>query len=337
MADACVLALTIAAKSGQATSEHFVRGSRELYRDGQPLLLAMPPSVSSSSLSCFSRCSKSSIHTRTFTTTPTLSSIGPENPRFIKVPSTPQPQANPKLDIKGTLPPPRNLFPRRAGDKTSPEYLAAVTPEPKHESEPKNEFEAWKRRMAATRRTNLREGLVELHKRKKTQDAVVAARSKARHNAREARVHAPQREDERLTNPTITSANSTLQTGHLPDPGRAARIAEMAARVQAIAAEKEQERRDALHTLYMHARTFITTEEQLDQRIEAIFTDEPFGHNDKRDNIWEAIGKPKEVQEMLNDVNKTQKSAVKFHAGPAIVTGERMKRIAEELTGGKMD
>lgn len=298
----------------------------------------MPPSVSSSSLGCLSRCrcSKSSIYARTFTTTPTLSAIGPENPRFIEVPQTPQPQAGRKIDIKGTLPPPRNLFPKRAGDKTSPKYFAAVTPEPRHEGEPKNDLEAWKRRMAATRRTNLREGLVELHKRKKTEEFRIAKISEARSIAREARLSAPQREDERLTNPTITLANSTLQTGHLPDPDREVRIAEMAARVQAIQVEKEEARRDALHTLYMHARDFITTEAQLDQRIEAIFTDTPFRHNDQTDNIWQ-IARPDTVRDMLDTVNKTQKHAVDYFAGPAVVTGKRMKRIAEELTGGKMD
>ncbi|KAE8449313.1 hypothetical protein EG329_008214 [Mollisiaceae sp. DMI_Dod_QoI] len=299
----------------------------------------MPPSLSRNSLSCLSRhrCQNSPIPFRSFTTTPSLSAIGPQNPRFIEVPVPPQPQAPSKIDVKGTLPPPRNLFPRRAGDKTSAEYLAAVTPEPKHESRPANEFVAWKRRMAATRRTNLREGLVELYKRKKTQDAMIAGRSKARHESREARLHAPQREDERLTNPTITTANSTLQTGHLPDPDRAARIAKKAARVQAIEAEKEEERRDALHTLYMHARSFITTEEQLDQRIEAIFTEMPFEANNRNDNIWEVAGAPQTVQDMLSEVNNTEKSAFKYHKGPAVLTGKRMKRLAEELTGGKMD
>lgn len=249
----------------------------------------------------------------------------------------PQHQAPSKIDVKGTLPPPRNLFPRRAGDKTSPEYLAAVTPEPKHKAKPVNDLVAWKRRMAATRRQNLREGLVELYERKTAHDKIVAGRSKGRYAAREARLHAPQREDERLTNPTITAANSALQTGPLPDPDRAARIAEKAARVQAIEAQKEEERRDALHTLYMNARSFITTEEQLDQRIEAIFTNQPFEANSEVDNIWEVAGPPTTVQEMLSVVNKSEKNAMNFHRGPALITGQRMKRIAEELTGGKIN
>ncbi|CZR55954.1 uncharacterized protein PAC_05842 [Phialocephala subalpina] len=299
----------------------------------------MPPSLSRSSLSCLSRCRcpNSPIPLRTFTTTPSLSSIGPEDPRFIEVPMPPQHQAPPKVDVKGTLPPPRNLFPRRAGDKTSSEYFAAVTAEPKAKEKPANDLVAWKRRMAATRRQNLREGLVELYERKVAHDKIVAGRSKGRHAAREAKLYAPQREDERLTNPTITAANSELQTGPLPDPDRAARIAEKAARVQAIEDQKAEERRDALHTLYMNARSFITTEEQLDQRIESIFTNQPFEANSEVDNIWEAAGPPTTVQEMLSVVNKTEKKAINYHQGPAVITGQRMKRIAEELTGGKMD
>jgi hypothetical protein len=190
--------------------------------------------------------------------------------------------------------------------------------------------------MAASRRTNLREGLVELYKRKRVQEGSIAVRSKARREEREKRVHAPQREDERLTNPTITEANRILQSGPVPDPNRAARVAEKAARVQAKAVAREEQRRNALHTLYTQARSFITTEEQLDAEVEKIFVELPHeGH--QSDNIWDAKPSPPTVQDMLSTINNTQKLAVAYHAGPAAVTGERMKKIAEELTGGKMD
>ena len=192
--------------------------------------------------------------------------------------------------------------------------------------------------MAASRRTNLREGLLDLHKRKVRQDMIIANVSKGRRRERERRLHAPQREDERLTSPTITAAISKLQLGPVPDPDRAARVAAKAARVQAKEAMREEQRRNALHTLYMHAREFITTEEQLDEEIEKIFGAEPFG-KDKigKDNVWEAYGPPPTVQDMLSTVNNTQKAAMQYHAGPAAITGKRIKRIAEELTGGKMD
>jgi len=299
----------------------------------------MPPPLSKTSLNSLSRCRgpSNSIPLRSFSTSSSLASIGPENPKFIEIPVPPQHQALPKIDVKGTLPPPRNIFPNRAGDKTSSEYLAAVTPEPLSQTAPHNDFVAWKRRMAENRRTNLREGLVELHKRKTLQDKMVAARSKNRSIAREKALHAPQREDERLTNPTITQMNRTLQSGPVPDPDRAARVAEKKARVEAIALAKEEQRRNALHTLYMNARSFITTEEELDAEIEKIFVEDPHASGNLNDNIWSVKGAPPSVLTMLSAVNNTQKKAIDFHRGPAALTGRRMKKIAEELTGGTMD
>ncbi len=191
--------------------------------------------------------------------------------------------------------------------------------------------------MAASRRSNLREGLVELHKRKKSHDAMVAGQSKMRSKLREKALHAPQREDERLTNPTITKMTRTLQSGPVPDPDRATRVAEKVARVQAKELAREAARRDALHTLYMNARSFITTEEQLDAQIEKIFVADPHTKGNFEDNIWLAKNSPPTVQDMLSQVNNTQKRAMEFHASPAALTGRRMKKIAEELTGGKMD
>lgn len=253
----------------------------------------------------------------------------------------PQRDAIPPRDIKGTLPSPRNIFPTRGPNKTDPEYLAAATQEPTahhHLSKPQTDYIAWKRRMAEWRRTNLREGIVELHGRKVIQDKRLARQSQRKQMDRDQRYNAPTREDERLTSPTVTSAMSKLQVGRLADPDREARLAEKAARVQEKAAMKEEARRDALHTLYMHARSFITTEQQLNDEIEKIFVEFPFGQvHEGKTNIWDALGAPPTVQDMLSTINNTQRSAVAYHAGPADLTGKRIKRIAEELTGGKMD
>ena len=155
---------------------------------------------------------------------------------------------------------------------------------------------------------------------------------------RRMKLNAPQREDERLTSPTITAAMRKLQVGHVPDPDRQTRVAESAARVQAKEVSKIQERQSALHTLYMQARNFITTSEQLDTELERIFVKFPYGdaHPDK-DSIWDAYGVPPTIQDMLATVNNTQKSAVQFHALPGAIDGKRMKKIAEELTGGTLD
>lgn len=192
--------------------------------------------------------------------------------------------------------------------------------------------------MAASRRQNLREGLVELHKRKVRKDLEIANISKKKRARREAAVHAPQREDERLTSPTITQAVRQLQRGRLPDPGREERIATAVKRVQQKEFEREEQRKNALHTLYMHAREFITTEAQLDAEIERIFIEFPFGNaHAGKTSIWDAYKAPPTVQDMLSAVNNTQKSAIEYHRTNAPITGKRMKSIAEELTGGKMD
>lgn len=163
------------------------------------------------------------------------------------------------------------------------------------------------------------------------------SRSKAILKDRARRLQTPQREDERLTNPSITTSLKDLYIG-LPDPHREARIAEKAERCQSKAEAKKEERRNALHTLYMNAREFITTEEQLDAEIEKLFVPSPFGkENMGKENIWDAHGSPPTVQDMLANINNTKKTAIDYHRGPAHATGQRMKKIAEELTGGKMD
>ncbi|KAM3084046.1 hypothetical protein ACMFMF_001403 [Clarireedia jacksonii] len=288
-----------------------------------------------SSLSLVTRCRScqySSLSIRNFSTTTSRNAIGPESPKFIEIPTIRQANAKTKQDIKGTLPPPRNLFPNRGPDKTSEEYLSAVARPPSHKSTPPNDYVAWKRRMAASRRESLKEALVELHKRKVRQEAAIADSSAAKRRANEARLNAPQREDERLMNPTITEAMSKLQTGFLPDPNREMEIAEKTRRVQAKEAEREARRRDALHRL-----TFITTEEQLDAQIEKIFTADPFPGQPGAQDIWTARGAPPTVQDLLSKVNHSERTSMEFHKGPAVTTGIRMKRIAEELTGGKMD
>ncbi|KAK6604020.1 hypothetical protein H4I95_05923 [Botrytis cinerea] len=212
-------------------------------------------------------------------------------------------------DIKGTLPPPRNLFPNRGPDKISKKYLDSVTREPSKPPKNPNDYVAWKHRLATQRRESLKEALTP----------------------------GPQREDERLMNPTITEAMSKLQVGFVPDPDRESELAQKASRVQIRAAEREEQRKNALHTLYMKARSFITTEEQLNAKIDEIFTN-PFDKNAPyKRNIWEVHEKPPTVQDMLSGVNNSHKTAVGKYSHPAVITGTRMQHIAEELTGGKMD
>lgn len=168
----------------------------------------------------------------------------------------------------------------------------------------------------------------------------MAKQSARKRRIRDALVSAPPREDERLTSTTITAAMRQLQVGQLPDPEREQRLEEAAARAQAMEAKASAARMDALHTLYMNARSFITTEAQLNAEIDKLFVERPFEHltrGGQTDNVWDAYGPPPTVQDMLSSVNGTQKTAVLYHRGPAEVTGQRVRKMAEELTGGKMD
>lgn len=198
------------------------------------------------------------------------------------------------------------------------------------------EYVTWKARQAASRRRNLREGLVELRHRKRLSDRQVAARSAYRRAEHERLIRQPEREDERLTNPTVTQALRPSKTEILADPDHEARVAEKRARVMQKEAEKVEERRNALHSLYMNARGFITSEAQLVAEVNRVFDDldqwtsaEAQGHN-----VWN-LGTPETVQQKLSKVNRTGRNALDYNRGYAEVTAKRETRIADELTGGR--
>ncbi|KAH8600983.1 hypothetical protein B0O99DRAFT_610028 [Bisporella sp. PMI_857] len=307
----------------------------------------MPPALPQSPLTCLVR-NKSMVSIssslRKFSTSSPLASIGPESPKFINIPLPPQRYATGARDIKGKLPPPREIFHRRGPTKngrTLKKHLALAILEPSEKNQisaSKDERTKWKRRMAASRRENLREGIVALHQRKLNQEAAIATRSQRKQKERNERAYAPQREDERLTNPTILEAVRQLQQGPVADPQREIRIVEKKERVKAKELALADVRRDALHTLYMNARSFIVSEEQLNTEVDKIFVP-TVGTGGDKGNVWDAFGQQETVQDMLSVVNNTQKGAVENASAnrPAILTGKRLKRIAEELTGGKLD
>lgn len=173
-------------------------------------------------------------------------------------------------------------------------------------------------------------------------DHQVAGRSATKRAEHERLGRREQREDEALTEPSIPSLMKQFQKGIVPDPDRLARVEQKRAVVEAKKLEKLEQRRDALHTLYMNAGSFITTEEQLQTAIDQAF---PNGPNKAWYNaaisikegisVWN-VGPPDTVRGMLSKTNKTGGRAMEYNAGYAKVTGDRVRRIAEELTGGRM-
>ena len=130
-----------------------------------------------------------------------------------------------------------------------------------------------------------------------------------------------------------------LQKGRLPDPDREARIAEKVEELRRRRLRGRRRGRVHCTPCYMNAREFITTEQQLDEEIEKIFVEHPFGpaHNTKT-NIWDAYGAPPTVQEIgcpQSIIRRSQRySFIKDLPWPQ---GRGSRRLREELTGGKMD
>jgi len=192
----------------------------------------------------------------------------------------------------------------------------------------------YKLRMAELRKANLREGLTALHTRKDTQEKRVLRRSILRSEQRERLVAQAEREDERLTANTVLSTMKPKELLDLPEGEEEALYERRKARYEARQAAKREERRDKLHTLYMHARQFITTNEQLAHAIDVEF---------EKQSIWK-LGLPSSLHQMIS--GKTPPEG-KFDIGQASglvaqssrrfkTDQERMQRIAEKLSGGKM-
>ena len=262
--------------------------------------------------------------------------VGPESPHFIDVPKIVQPTNPSRPNVKGTLPVPREIFPARRADKPKKEYLNAVTPLPKTErtvsSKSSNPAKLeWKHKMADLRRQNLREGLQDLYARKRQAESRMVARSLESQHRRNLILNQPEREDELLTRSSTIQAMLPQKQPVLPDPNREERIALSRARTEAKKAQKEAERRENLQSLYMNARSFITTEEQLAAEIDRVF---PEGENvawrndhQPGENIWN-LGTPPTVNSLVYQTNRNE-------AGRWDVIQDRVKQLGEQITGGK--
>lgn len=281
-------------------------------------------------------CRTARVQARSFSVSSKLR-VGPESPNYIEIPRTLQPDLPSKPQVKGTLPVPREIFPSRRADKPTWAYISAATPEPTkqkpvEEGSRNAETIEWKNKMAELRRANFREGLVELYQRKLVTEGSMTRRSAAKQARRQRVFDQPPREDERLTRATVVKAMQPTQRTILPDPNRETRIAASRNRVLAKQEEKSAIRQEDLHTLYMNARTFITTEAQLDQEIEVKFSEtggkEWLTDTGAGNNVW-VKGPPPSIQDIVR--NQTTSEHGRWR-----VEQERMRKVVEELTGGKM-
>jgi len=285
---------------------------------------------------------------RAFTTTAAQLAVPPEAPNFVDVPQSYQPDLVIPRRQKGVLPVPRELFPPRQPDKPSEEYIARATrdklaknvvPESKM-----SELGKYRTRMALTRKKHLREGLLELHNREEAMTRLVAIRSEQKRKERERLISQAERVDEHLTNSSVPQAMKPGKALKINKADAEARYKKKMSNLEEQWREKAEERREALHTLYINARSFITTDEQLGAEIEKAFpkdnnpefaTDTKLG-----DNIWN-VGSPATIADLLDaGASRVRKDFSKAGLTETdhkfAIDQERMKRIAEELSGGKM-
>ncbi|RPB21621.1 hypothetical protein L211DRAFT_752523, partial [Terfezia boudieri ATCC MYA-4762] len=212
---------------------------------------------------------------RAFSTTPTPQKVAPESPKFIEIPQPPRTPPLWKPIVKGKLPPPKTIFPSVGPDKTSEEYLALVTPEPtKPKAAPTHKPEdaayiEWKAKMAARRRQNFREGIIELAEKKKAFDDKRARVLEKRAAERQELLNRKEREDVRLTLPSVLSTIKNAEG--FQDPDRRGRLKGSRTKLKKHIAAKLEARREQLHNLYLNASSFLLTDKQLDMAIDAEF------------------------------------------------------------------
>ncbi|KAK5050743.1 hypothetical protein LTR84_003302 [Exophiala bonariae] len=275
--------------------------------------------------------------TRTFTSSSIRQYIPPESPAFVEIPEPNQPIREPKPPTKGLLPVPRELFPRRRPDKPGQQYLDNVTPDALPHNIPPPEYQSetkkYKLRMSDLRKEHLRESLTQLHARKITHEKRVQQRSAIKREQHERLLNQAEREDERLTANTVLTSMKPKQLLALPAEEEEAIYQARKARYDDLQNARREARLDNLHTLYMHARKFITTQEQLASVIDAEF---------EKASVWK-LGPPSSLKDMLAGRNPGE-SKVDAGSMTNLVPSserflrdqERMKKIAEKLSGGKI-
>lgn len=311
--------------------------------------IAMPPRIpvrapwASPASSATANAWSSSLCIRAFSSTPASLALGPQSPNYIDVPKPLQPTYPVQPAVKGHLPVPRDVFKtRNKHAKESDIFIARTTREPKDVKVPgpysrDADYRLYKQRLADKRRENLKEGVKELHERKVASEAHYMAKIQAVGAQRRELAMAPRREVDILTETSVAKGIRDFLTDNLPPRPDISKARSRA--YQRRQARVQQVRASRLHDLYTNAREFIVDEQQLDEAIEQAFgTDEaPMGWDTKGNMGPRHQGKeglspwhgpmPEGVGDMLQ----------KLRGGEGVgLAKERVKKVAEELTGGKM-
>lgn len=282
---------------------------------------------------------------RPFSSSPAALALGPQSPNYIDVPKPLQPTFPLEPRVKGHLPVPRDIFKTRSPlPKASPAFLDKATRSPKTQKTPgphsrDADYRLYKQRLAEARRQALQAGVQELHERKLTTEAQYLAKIQAIGASRRELATAPPREVDVLTATSISKGVRDFLADALPASSRTANIAKRREAYQRRVARVQKVRATRLHDLYINAREFIVDEQQLDDAIEKAFgtEDAPIGWDVKGN-----MGPRSEGKEGLSPWHGPMPEGVgdmlqKLKGGEGVgLAKERVKRVAEELTGGKM-
>ncbi|CAM1510106.1 Fc.00g004410.m01.CDS01 [Cosmosporella sp. VM-42] len=280
---------------------------------------------------------------RSFSTTPAVLNVPPESPSYIRLPTPPQSDEKKLPRVRGHLPVPREVFPRIEGNrKVRPDYISQTAPKPAEPRKPENETQAWKMKMANTRRGNLEKGLKDLWARREKSDRRRNARVSQKFEEHNRAARAPERKDDVLTRSTVL--DSVLDTQVYIDPDRFRRAEKSYHKTLAVQNSKREARRDALMELYINASSFIVNENELKAEIENVFSEDFFkkqgqtmGRYGNAENTWDVHGKPPSIANMLEDTTGTSTKIMDIFESEYDRSVKRQKRIAEEFTGGKME
>ncbi|KAF2223841.1 hypothetical protein BDZ85DRAFT_262267 [Elsinoe ampelina] len=278
---------------------------------------------------------------RSFSAAASRAAIAPESPRYIDIPEPPQQTKPDRLHQKGILP-----IPRDVAGRTPKKSIVAATRGPAIPRTPSSDPSlAFKAAQAALRKENLASGYAALSSRRTQRITENRERSQRNRDNREALLSAPERDADRLTSITLDpSVQAELdrmrQGGPTPDPGRLRRLNTARARLAVHERQKREARQDALHTLYMNARKFIVDEEGLNKAIDDAFGTENDPHRfpGGKPSMW-GHGAPPKMQDMVAHLGGVGRSQLEggLRDSKNELLKQRLKRMAEVVTGGKMD